>query len=407
MCYIKINIYINKRLSFYIFIYVIKQYIGVGLMKHYDNNKKLYTTLHNRLFIGPKELNYSNIGRENFIFVKSLKSEAVNNFLQTVEPDEKATYEDTLKEHFTETNSFDLYNCAALSFHKALIGIADLALIEEIERFGKERNKPYSLYISKAIQTYYSVYHLFVCAMLLDPLYNIKVNYYFIKDYEVSYDDLNSESQDPEQWNNGRKFEQDLASAIQHRHIRKYCEEVRQRPDKDEEIELLYNNYIKHNNGTTTCIPGLFEKLDYIRDRAIYRPTHVILKEGGYAQTSAEVRKEIDFCPSSQDIYETLFDYFKIILSKSSSNPLYLNFCYMFANIVEQGNSGNYIRLSDEDISCLHYTWDELEKELDGDPKGKAVPAGVCQMMQVFDKEYVKFAYQKYWKPIIDCYYKK
>lgn len=71
-------------------------------------------------------------------------------------------------------NISDIAHCAELSFHKALIGIAELCLLEEGSK---------SLRLSKAVQAYYVAYHLFVCAMLLDDRYDIIIgdahrNYY-------------------------------------------------------------------------------------------------------------------------------------------------------------------------------------------------------------------------------------
>jgi hypothetical protein len=50
----------------------------------------------------------------------------------------------------------------------------------------------------------------------------------------------------------------------------------------------LYKEFIQSDiNEPNKSIPGLYEKLCYIRDRAIYRPSVVIdRRNGGYIQTS-------------------------------------------------------------------------------------------------------------------------
>jgi hypothetical protein len=58
-------------------------------------------------------------------------------------------------------------HCVALAFHKALIGVSQLNAIEsaiQIKEFGQFRQ-------SKAIITYYIVYHVFVACMLKSKYY--------------------------------------------------------------------------------------------------------------------------------------------------------------------------------------------------------------------------------------------
>lgn len=202
-------------------------------------------------------------------------------------------------------NQSDIAHCAALAFHKSLIGISELSLVEDA-------GTPFRF--AKAIQTYYPVYHLFVCSMLLDNDYELRLNRGMLPErYEVEKSELNNQSDLPEQWNKGRELEQDLASLIQHANIRRYCEKARKNPEGLRPYaSSLYAAFIESDgNPKHKCTPGLFEKLEYIRDRAVYCPTHIVYKDGGYAQTSYDVRKEIEGLPSSKDLYNTLFSFLK------------------------------------------------------------------------------------------------
>lgn len=70
-----------------------------------------------------------------------------------------------------EENQVYIFKVASLSFHKAIIGISELKALCKFssnEIAGGFR-------ISKAINTYYVIYHLITFCMLMDENYNIKI----------------------------------------------------------------------------------------------------------------------------------------------------------------------------------------------------------------------------------------
>lgn len=272
-------------------------------------------------------------------------------------------------------NIDDIAHCAALAFHKALIGISELSLVE---RAGS------SFRFAKALQTYYPVYHLFTCNMLLDNSYELrfKENPLFpddYKEYEVDIEKLNNPSETPEQWDHGREYEQDLASLIQHSDIRKYCRLSRKAFDKLKPYtKILYKAFIENDgNEKHPCIPGLYEKLDYVRDRSIYRPTHVVLSDGTYAQTSYDVRKEIESLPSSEDIYNTIFSFYREVYSTSEQYEIEKLFIIYVKS--------DFVECKGKIAKRLGYSWEAIEK-MGGKKENNTVPSFLCQMMELFDE---------------------
>lgn len=136
-------------------------------------------------------------------------------------------------------------SCAALAFHKSIIGLCELTSIENINTA--------SLRLSKALSTYYCVYHLFTCCMLLDSAYDIIVPFdksdgyarYGCKDSE-----LNDPSETPEVWEQQKKHEQDLATMINHEQIKNHCKLLRAGALKQKSWQpfkqLLYKYFIEH-----------------------------------------------------------------------------------------------------------------------------------------------------------------
>ena len=168
-------------------------------------------------------------------------------------------------------NKIDIASSAALALHKAIIGICGLSSLEKAEQVAR-----INLRSSKAVQTYYVLYHLFTCCMLLDDDYEItfKSKYGHIK-YGTELNDLKKSPRKPHHWNSRKNMEMDLAVRITHGEIKKYCNALRKRASSKEVplspfLSILHDAFV-----SDSCRLILFEKADYIRDRAIYRPSHV------------------------------------------------------------------------------------------------------------------------------------
>ena len=124
-------------------------------------------------------------------------------------------------------NTVYIANCAALAFHKSLVGISELRALESV----KDHPTAGGLRISRALNTYYSIYHLFVAMMLLDKGFSIKLNPRKCKegiiDFGVNLQELNNPEETPDAWNAAGELEQDLATNITHGSVKQYCRYLR------------------------------------------------------------------------------------------------------------------------------------------------------------------------------------
>ena len=85
--------------------------------------------------------------------------------------------------------------------------------------------------------------------------------------------------------------------------IKKYCNALRKRASSKEVplspfLSILHDAFV-----SDSCRLILFEKADYIRDRAIYRPSHVSSFTDTPIQTSKNTREQIDSMPDSETIH--------------------------------------------------------------------------------------------------------
>ncbi|HAY73727.1 MAG TPA: hypothetical protein DCY31_07825 [Ruminococcaceae bacterium] len=203
-------------------------------------------------------------------------------------------------------------NCAALAFHKSLIGLSQLNALERVAGQGG------FMYGARGIYTYYVVYHLFCSCMLITPpeIVNIK----FEEPEEVTDEQIDSPSEAPAQWDKGRDYEADWATKILHKQIKKFCKEVRKIDRQNWEaiapyLVPLYKYFVDDTNSEEQCIPAMYEKLCYIRDRIIYRPSDVITTSGRNVQTSAQMGKEVRSLPGSARLYQIIGEIYSKILS--------------------------------------------------------------------------------------------
>ena len=284
-------------------------------------------------------------------------------------------------------NQDDITHCAALAFHKALIGVCSVSSLETAEQ-----NTGINLRPSKAVQTYYVLYHLFTCCMLLDNDYEIA--YMSTKKrpfkYGTDLEELRLKPCGPDDWNDRKDKEMDLATKISHGNIKCYCRDLRDRMQAgkiktDSFIKPLYDAFVKGN-----CRVILFEKADYIRDRSIYRPSHLASLTDTAIQTSKNVRNQIDSLPSSDTLYDSICDIFHGILY-----------------LPEDEMESFVLSLKFTPVDCpteyameLGYTWEQLS-EYGGDESRTSVPSYICQLMELYSPGEVRSYYMRYWKPIL------
>lgn len=292
----------------------------------------------------------------------------------------------------TAYNKADISGAAALAMHKAIIGICEMESLESAAK-----TSIYSFRPALAIQVYYVVYHIFTCCMLLDSQYDIC--FYPNQKGEVSYGvnitDLRRLPDLPEDWNKRKFKEIDLATKITHSEIKNYCKNKRE--ENEREVKIPSNSFIMKLYGyfiDNRCSCILYEKLAYIRDRCIYRPSHVASSTNVPIQTSKNVRNQIDSLPTSSSLYGALRDiHLQICDNASKEDPNDLLCWYGTAFFNSSVNCDTEYALG------LGYTWEDLEK-MGGTRSEKSVPSFLCHLMEYESPEAALYFYQKYWKEL-------
>ena len=276
-------------------------------------------------------------------------------------------------------------SCAALAFHKSVIGLCELSALETA------RCSSYSFRISRAVQTYYIAYHLFTAVMLLYDDYEIKMPASKLKKnvvlFEVYGKDLNSPKETAAQWDLSGGYEKDLAVAITHAQIKEFCEKIRTKKRNNDELppflEVLYSYFIEEMEDETKSIKCLYNKLCYIRDRAVYRPSFVVNAENGNDwQTSFHVRKEIDDLPSSTFLFEVIKELYLSIGAKDSTlNQRF--FSSLWATSIPR-NDFDFRSYTEEEKAVICHLSNNVDSYM-------------CQMMELEDKARILECKEKYW----------
>lgn len=273
--------------------------------------------------------------------------------------------------------------CATLAINKAIIGIAELSLAEKAAK----RHRYGAFRYSKAIQTYYAAYNIMASYMILTNQICKETK----KDYDsVDPVKLNSEDESPETWEGQRKLEQDLSTLIGHSGIRKQCRKMRGwDPDELDPLEkLIWDTFVVPGS------PLLYEKICYIRDRTIYRPSYVISTEGTPLQTSMYVRKEIDSLPNSHYLFAFMQRYLKAVLQQKDIDFLTLHIHLTECRVI---NSTEYLvslGIGDKDIRKLKNN--QLIRE------DNSMPSYICQLLELEPVNIVIKLYKAFWGPIIE-----
>lgn len=290
-----------------------------------------------------------------------------------------------------EENQVYIFQVASLSFHKAIIGISELKALSKFssnEIAGGFR-------LSKAINTYYVIYHLITFCMLMDENYNIKIKKKIVNDivqFEVDESELNSDDESPERWNKQGDLEKDIASMISHTDIKNYCRFIRSLKNKSKITDLFFENFLKEKNPRLY----LYEKVCYVRDRVVYRPTIVIDDiDGMNIQTSADAREEIDQLPDWDKLYEfviSLHDMFiSDMLNGDQSVNLFLRYLWVASFIHEDKEQ------------LFSYGWSEADIESyksNVSYNNLAFDAYLSHIVEILEMKRVKSDYHELWEPL-------
>ena len=298
-------------------------------------------------------------------------------------------------------------NSAALAIHKSIIGIVKLEKLEDaasdnlLSGFGDVR----------AIYTYYCVYHLFVACMLMDYentkdiLGKSKEKYFKTL---ISDNELNRMNEIPEEWEKKKAQERDWATVISHTQVKKYCEILRGKKDSIDSwlpyLIPLYDNFVDDTIECGKCKPALYEKLCYIRDRIIYRPSYVITKSENRLQTSRDLGKEIRSLPKALDLFQIVSDiydgFLKVYQKEEEKNKgnswgecgLLLRFMWI----------ANLVSCWIEDYMELGHKMDELKEIMlfqENDEK-MYFSSYIAQLLETEKIENIIKYNKKYWIPL-------
>lgn len=293
--------------------------------------------------------------------------------------------------------------CAALAFHKALIGLSQLDALERASGTSS------SFYGARGIYTYYSVYHLFCACMLIVPEQYSTVVLKRPKDYGCIKDaDLNNPSESPEQWEKGREYEADWATSITHGQIKKFCKGIRQMSQAQWEQDVpylipLYNSFIDDTDAEQQCIPGMYEKLCYVRDRVIYRPSFVLMDTGGVAQTSAQMGEELRSLPQAKTLYQAISDVYHgliIGMERERDHDEYGVLTSMFFELWT-----GRVKEDVNDLCALGHKRRRLQRL--GEKEGAneySFPTYVSHLLELEDIDFIRRYRKKYWSPLERMY---
>ena len=297
---------------------------------------------------------------------------------------------------------------ASLSLHKSLIGVAQLYAIEiasNVKDFGSFRT-------SKALLTYYSVYHLFTASILLSGRHKPKLNEIYSELANGKYigkitaEQLGNESEQPDVWRKQKKHERDMATLINHSDIKEYCLTLRTMKKQNVPLLLfedtLFDSFIEDElKEGERCIIGLYEKLCYVRDRVLYRPSFVLDTEGHLWQTSKDVRREVDSLPSSDYLYTNISKFIQHFISNlhEQTPEWWLVFYFCMA-------------LSDRNIDELlemGHTKEEIERLLSecgfavqGGKSVISVTPHISQLLELESADNIIKWHNKYWSPLFN-----
>lgn len=310
------------------------------------------------------------------------------------------------KEGFAiETSSYEdeKLECAALAFHKSLICLSQLDALEKAAG-------PVAIFLgARGLFVYETVYHLFCACILIAPK-KYAVELKSLKDYgKVSDEELDNPSESPKQWENGKIYESDFATIIKHKHVKDFCVGLRKCPKEDWNqdapyLSPLYHYFVDDTNSEEKCIPGLYEKLCYIRDRTLYRPSHVLTASGRTVQTSAQLGSELRSLPNAEYLYCAITEVYTAMLRQMEREW-------------QVGERGTCIRLLTKmwsgkvnegdlsDLCALGHPRERLQELGECDESEEyTLPAHISHLLEMESTDFV-FAYQKkYWEPLEKTY---
>lgn len=287
--------------------------------------------------------------------------------------------------------------CVALAMHKAIIGIMRLDELEE----AAARTDISEFLDARAICTYYSVYHLFVACMIMTNDESIKK---CKLDFSVSDEEIDSEDETADAWNTAKENEQDWATKITHGQIKNFCKRVRMNRENlygDKYYLIpLYDNFIDDTLTEGKCKPALYERLCYIRDRSIYRPSFVITKSGHRVQTSRYVGEEIRSLPKAAELFRIVSQIYDGFIKENERE----NETGECDALLDYMWNDNIVQCKIEDLTKLGHDIEQLKRigHIDGENQEEICFSSYrVQLLETESVENIIKYEKKYWFPLV------
>ena len=293
--------------------------------------------------------------------------------------------------------------CAALAFHKSLIGLSQLDALEKASRQSS------SFYGARGIFVYYTVYHLFCACMLITPSKYVGELNPPKKYGEVSDEEIDSPSETSAQWEHGKIYESDFATIITHTQVKVFCASLRTCEkgcwSQDAPYLIpLYHYFVDDANSEEKCIPGLYEKLCYVRDRIIYRPSYVQTTSGRIVQTSAQLGHELRSLPNAEYLYDAITEIYNAIMQHMEKERQMGEYGACVAMLTEMW-AGTVNEKDLADLCALGHSKRRLQRLGQHDEDGQySFPTYISHLLEIESIDFVRTYKKRYWTPLEKAY---
>ncbi len=299
--------------------------------------------------------------------------------------------------------TFAKTHCAALAFHKSLIGLSQLDALERTSGQGS------GLYGARGLFVYYTVYHLFCACMLITPSEYVGKLKPPKKYGKITDEEIDNPSEAPAQWEHGKEYESDFATIITHTQVKNFCTNLRT-CEKDRwnhdapYLVPLYHYFVDDANSDKQCIPGLYEKLCYVRDRIIYRPSYVQTVSGRIVQTSAQLGYELRSLPNAEYLYHAITEIYNAMMQRMEEERRMGEYGSCLAALTGMWND----RTGEENLSglcALGHSKRRLQSLGQRDENGQySFPTYISHLLEIESIDFVRTYKKKYWAPLEKAY---
>lgn len=227
----------------------------------------------------------------------------------------------------------------------------------------------------------------------------------------VTEEEINNSSETPEQWDACQSNEMDWATAIRHYQIKDFCAKLRISSYAEFSVQApylvpLYNYFVDSSGSEESCIPGLYEKLCYVRDRVIYRPSYVLTQSESIVQTSAQLHKEITSLPTSEYLYRAISEVYAGMIhamdKERSCGDLHRP-CTSILSEMWYGTAKDDL----DELCSLGHKRRRLQYlgRKNADDGTYAFPTYICHLLELESIDFIQKYRKRYWRPLEKLYF--